>query len=86
VVDFAEGETKTLILAVRMPDGDFGGFDSFGHSMTTTNGKEVFLPKVPLLTADKYFVKVEITGGPHGELSVLYHFTISLRPGFNISP
>jgi hypothetical protein len=69
---------QPLILAVQMPDGGFGGFDAFEHSIKTINGNELFLPKIPKLTADKYMVKVELTGGAHGY--ELYHFLITLRP------
>lgn len=82
VVSFTRGETKTLILAVDMGDGGFGAFD---YRIEKGAGAERLLPRVPKLTVDKYVVKVEIIGGVHGELAELYHFTITLRPEFNIS-
>ncbi|HMH46005.1 MAG TPA: hypothetical protein VK557_21125 [Pyrinomonadaceae bacterium] len=86
VVSFARGETKTLILAVQVQDLGFGGFDAFEHgTRKMDDGREIFLPRIPMLTADKYMVKVEIVGGFKGELAELHHFTITLRPEFNIS-
>ena len=85
LVNFTKGETKTLILAVKMQDGRFGGFDWYEHQMQTIDGRELFLPKIPVLTADKYVVKVQITGGVKGEIADLHHFTITLRPEFTIS-
>jgi hypothetical protein len=85
VVNFTRGETKTLILVVQMQDGGFGGFDAFEHSTSRTpDGRELFLPRMPKLSADKYVVKVEITGGAKGEIAELYHFTITLRPKLKI--
>ena len=85
LVNFERGETKTLILVIQMQDGKFGGFDAFEHQLRTVDGRELFLPKIPMLTADKYMVKVEITSGVKGELAELHHFIITLRPEFNIS-
>ncbi len=87
VVNFERGEAKTLILAVQMElAGGFGGFDAFDHSISRRpDGTEVFLPRIPKLTADKYVVKVEITGGTKGEIAELYYFTMTLRPKFDVS-
>jgi hypothetical protein len=86
VVNFSRGETKTLIIAVQMQDDlGFGSFDAFEHSTATRNGREIYLPKIPKLTADKYVVKVVLSGGARGDIDELYHFTVTLRPEFNIS-
>jgi hypothetical protein len=85
LVNFERGETKTLVLVIQMQGEKFGGFDAFEHQMRTLDGRELFLPKIPILTADKYLVKVQITGGVKGELAELHHFIITLRPEFNIS-
>lgn len=82
LVNFKRGETKTLILAVQMPDGGFGAFD---YRFEKADGPERLLPRVPKLTADKYVVKVQLTGEANGDIDELYHFQITLRPEFNIS-
>jgi hypothetical protein len=85
VVHFTRGETKTLILAVQMQEGGFGGFDAFEHSYSNRSGVEIYLPRIPKLTADKYVLKVVVEGGAGGDLSKLFHFTLTLRPEFNLS-
>jgi hypothetical protein len=86
VVHFSRGETKTLIIAIQMQgDLGFGGFEGFGHSTSIRDGMEIFLPKIPILTADKYFVKVVLSGGESGDISELFHCTLLLRPEFKIS-
>lgn len=81
LVNFARGETKTLILAVQSPDGTFA---AYSHPIELRAGISVPFPRLRMLTADKYVVKVEITGGVKGEIAELYHFTITLRPEFTI--
>jgi hypothetical protein len=68
-----------------MGDGGFGGFDAFNHHFLTIQGKEVFVPSVPKLTADKYVVKVELAGGAHGEVYVFNVYNMTLRPEPSIS-
>lgn len=86
VVNFARGEAKTLVLVVELEPNGVGGFDAFDHSISKRpDGTEVLLPRVPKITANKYVVKVEITGGAKGEIAELYHFTITLRPKLTIS-
>lgn len=82
-VDFARGETKTLILVVQLADGEFGAFD---HRIEKIDDTDRLLPRVLKLTADKYHIKVELSGGADGEVCELYHFDVTLRPDFNISP
>jgi hypothetical protein len=82
VVSFARGETKTLILAVKFPDGSVA---TFSHPIEQRAGTSAPFPRLRPLIADKFVVKVEITGGEHGEIDELYHFTITLRPEFTIS-
>lgn len=81
-INFARGETKTLILAVQSPNGTFAVYD---HPIEQREGINIPFPRVRLLTADKYVVKVELTGGTHGEVYEFHVFTITLRPEFNIS-
>lgn len=86
VIDFSRGEAKTLVIAIEMLPHGYGGFDAFQHSFSTRpDGSQIFLPRIPKLTADKYVVKVEITGGDKGEIADLNHCTVTLRPEFNIS-
>jgi hypothetical protein len=85
IVNFARGATGVLVLAVQMEENGFGGFDAFEHSISVKpDGTKLFLPRIPKLSADKYVVKVEITGGARGDIAELHHFTITLRPEFNI--
>jgi hypothetical protein len=81
-INFARGETKTLILVVPSPDGTFAVFD---HPIEQRAGVNIPYPRLRMLTADKYVVKVELTGGAKGEIAELYLFTITLRPEFSIS-
>jgi hypothetical protein len=82
IVNFARGETKTLIVAVQSPDGSFGAFE---HPIEQREGIAMPFPLILKLTADLYMMRVEITGGAHGEISELYPFTLMLRPEFKIS-
>ncbi|MDQ1590593.1 MAG: hypothetical protein QOG71_1220 [Pyrinomonadaceae bacterium] len=82
VVNFARGETKTLILATPFPDGTFGVYD---HPIEQRAGVRIPFPRLRMLTADKYVVKVQLTGGAKGEIAEQYNFTITLRPKFNIT-
>jgi hypothetical protein len=81
LVKFARGETKALILAAQGKDGTFF---TYSHPIEQNVGITVPFPRVRILTADKYIVKVQITGGSKGEIAELYHFTITLRPEFAI--
>lgn len=82
VVNFARGETKALILAIQIPNGEFGAFE---HPIEQREGLSMPFPLVLKLTADKYRVKVQITGGANGEVYEFYVFTLTLRPEFSIS-
>jgi hypothetical protein len=63
VVNFARGETKALVMAIELPTGGFGGFDAFGHTFSNVNGIRIYIPTIPIMSADKYLVRVFITGG-----------------------
>lgn len=82
VINFAPGETKTLILASPGPDGTF---HAYGHPIEHRPGTIAPFPRLHMLTAYKYVVKVQLTGGSQGEIAELYQFTVTLRPEFNIS-
>ena len=82
LIEFARGETKTLILATQFPDGMFA---AYSHPIEHRAGTQAPFPRLRMLTAGKYVVKVQITGGAHGEVYELHPFTITLRSEFNIS-
>lgn len=81
VINFARGQTKTLIIAVQCGSEIL----TFQHRIVSEDGVDRLLPRMSTLTADKYHVKVELSGGAQGDVYELFHFYVTLRPEFNIS-